>query len=242
MVLYFLDGLGSNECFTTGLSRALAAKGIAFHYLTYPDTGFSSLEHLREWFGQYVKEEKITLMGFSLGADFATYLANQFPQINRLIVLDGGLTVHPIDSVPLEKEIDQALAYLRASRVSDMTAFLEQEEVEASVWPDFMAEALLSSYVYDGNSYRLKLSESEVSSLLRTRRACFEVSREQVLAVKTLVCLAGQPADYCREKVLRLRDYDGLAIHVCQTAAHNLYLEAESELVGLIQEFLEAND
>lgn len=240
--IYFLDGLGSNVYYTEGLSQALKTKGIDFYYLSYPEAGFSSLADLCDWFEQKVSADNIILMGFSLGADFATYLAQQFSTIKCVILLDGGLHVHPIDSVALKEEIEQAKAYLSSATVSDMVAFLEKEQTETPFWKPFLKEAILASYAYDGHVYRLTLSEQAVTGLLTTRRSCFESSKLSISSIPTLVCLAGQPEEYCCEKVARLRDYPEVVVHVCQTASHNLYLEAETELVDVIQGFLGVMD
>ena len=68
---------------------------------------------LRDWFqGRVGQAEEICLFGHSLGGDLARYLATEFPQIQALILLDGGyLDMEKI--LPLEEELEGTASFMQ---------------------------------------------------------------------------------------------------------------------------------
>ncbi len=61
---------------------------------------------------QIGQAEEICLLGHSLGGDLARYLATEFPQIQALILLDGGyLDMEKI--LPLEEELDGTSSFMQ---------------------------------------------------------------------------------------------------------------------------------
>ena len=56
--------------------------------------------------------KEICLLGHSLGGDLARYLAREFPQIQALILLDGGyLDMEKI--LPLEEELEGTASFMQ---------------------------------------------------------------------------------------------------------------------------------
>ena len=169
MKFYFIGGLGSNENHITEFSHC-------FPYLiTYLDPFKLKLESpqdLVDWFEAHTdSNEKTCIIAHSLGGDLARYLASNMPQITHLVLLDGAYL--DMDQIlPLEQEIEEALAYLKQQ------VFPSLEEAVASELGDTdnplptTIKAIQSSYRWNPelHHYELDLDPQEVHSLLRLRR------------------------------------------------------------------------
>ena len=88
MQYYFIGGLGGNSYHLAPLIENL---GFPVTFLDPDREMIRTEKDLRAWFqGQISQANEICLLGHSLGGDLARYLAAEFPQIQALILLDGG--------------------------------------------------------------------------------------------------------------------------------------------------------
>ena len=61
---------------------------------------------LQNWFNNEIKDnEEVYLIGHSLGADFARFLAPRCSKVTKLILLDGGY-LNLDEIMPLENELE----------------------------------------------------------------------------------------------------------------------------------------
>ncbi|WP_027971443.1 alpha/beta fold hydrolase [Streptococcus plurextorum] len=237
--LYFLDGLGSHEGYTVRFRELLAKKKIDLVYLPYPENGFTSQADLLEWFNEQVDEDKIRLMGFSLGADLANSLTRLSEKVRQLILLDGGLRVHDLSTMSLDDELEEAFSYLERSKTRDLANLIAKEKEGKEDFPQFLEEAIRDAYVFDSreNQYVLKLSAQAVEHLIITRRESWQ-GNDTPLSVPTVVILAGQPKHYAEEKRKRLLHFSNLAIYELSESGHQLYLEKDEELASLLDKMI----
>ena len=90
MQFYFIGGLGGNYYHLAPLIDEL---GFPVTFLDPYRETIQTENDLRAWFqGRIGQAGEICLSGHSLGGDLARYLASEFPQIQALILLDGGLS------------------------------------------------------------------------------------------------------------------------------------------------------
>ena len=103
MQYYFIGGLGSNSYHLAPLIEELS---FPVTFLDPYREMIRTENDLRAWFQEQIGQvEEICLFGHSLGGDLARYLSAAFPQIQALILLDGGyLDMEKI--LPLEEELE----------------------------------------------------------------------------------------------------------------------------------------
>lgn len=127
--IYFIGGLGSNAYHAQDLIDAL---GFPVQILDLPGHGraFDDVIHtpkdLIDWFSkQVVPDQAMILIGHSLGAALAGYLAQTLPKVKALILLDGGY--FDLDQIiSLEDELAGTLQYLRETCYATMQAALDE--------------------------------------------------------------------------------------------------------------------
>lgn len=109
MQYYFIGGLGSNRYHLAPLIEKL---GFPVTFLDPYREMIQTEKDLRAWFqGQIGQAGEICLLGHSLGGDLARYLTAEFPQIQALILLDGGyLDMEKI--LPLEEELEGTSSFM----------------------------------------------------------------------------------------------------------------------------------
>ena len=91
---------------------------------------------MKSWFkNEIVEEESIYLIGHSLGGDLARYLASEFHEVKKLILLDGGYL--DLDKIlPLDTELEEAKNYIESQVVSDLDVLISKEKSEAKHWSE----------------------------------------------------------------------------------------------------------
>lgn len=85
---FFIGGLGSNcyhaKDFIDELDEIVL-------FLNPYIENLQNEEDLLNWFKNEIKDlEEVYLIGHSLGGDLGRYLASQFSQVTKLVLLDGG--------------------------------------------------------------------------------------------------------------------------------------------------------
>ena len=169
MQFYFIGGLGGNSYHLAPLIEKL---GFPVTFLDPYRKMIQTENDLRAWFQEQIGQvEEICLFGHSLGGDLARYLATEFPQIQALILLDGGyLDMEKI--LPLEEELDGTLSFMQQQVFATLEeAMLSELGEEADPTP-IARKAVEASYRWNPASeqYELNLDLEKILALLRLRR------------------------------------------------------------------------
>jgi len=237
MQYYFIGGLGSN-CYH--LVPLIDELGFPVTFLDPYREMIQTEKELCAWFqGQIGQGEEICLLGHSLGGDLARYLAAEFPQIQVLILLDGGyLDMEKI--LPLEEELEGTSSFMQ----QQVFATLEEAvlaELDDGVDPTHIArKAVEASYRWNPASerYELNLDLEKVMALLRLRR---QIKANQISVADKPVLFIGpryQEEPEWRKEALKQLDpqieqvlLDGLG--------HELYTEAPEIVAREVNNWLQ---
>ena len=169
MQFYFIGGLGSN-CYH--LAPLIDELGFPVTFLDPYKEMIQTEKYLRAWFqGQIVQDEEICLLGHSLGGDLARYLAAEFPQIQALILLDGGyLDMEKI--LPLEEELEGTSSFMQQQVFATLEEAVLSELGDGVVPTPIARKAVEASYRWNPASeqYELNLDLGKVLALSRLRR------------------------------------------------------------------------
>ena len=110
-------------------------------------------------------------MGHSLGGDLARYLAAEFPQIQALILLDGGyLDMEKI--LPLEEELEGTASFMKQQVFATLEEAVLSELGDGADPTPIARKAVEASYRWNpvSEQYELNLDLEKVMALLRLRR------------------------------------------------------------------------
>lgn len=169
MQYYFIGGLGSNGYHLAPLINEL---GFPVTFLDPYREMIRTENDLRAWFqGRIGQAEEICLLGHSLGGDLARYLAAEFPQIQALILLDGGyLDMEKI--LPLEEELEGTSSFMQQQVFATLEEAMLSELGDGANPTPVARKAVESSYRWNPASeqYELNLDLEKVLALLRLRR------------------------------------------------------------------------
>lgn len=247
--LYYLDGLGGNRHYPVALKKALAQQGIDLIYLPLPghpdnlDSQVKTPRDLVAWFQEAVGDTGPHLvMGYSLGADLATIIAQESQLIARLILLDGGLLdrqKHLID-----KEVTIARQHMTAFALSDLEAYLADQEETNPHWSKDLEAAERLALVYDevANKYVLNLNQDQVLDLLRLRFDAGSPLLTATYQTPTLLILADSPEQdlVAKKKLLEQASQDMVSHLILPNSSHQLYLEYPDKIALASRFFLDA--
>lgn len=245
--IYFLDGLGSNRYYVKRLEKELRKQGFELRYLPLPghpenlDCYVENLSDLTAWFETQTPKSPFVVMGFSLGADFAAYLAKQSSHVSHLILLDGGFMDFETFGYSLEQELADIEAYLTSETFTDLGEKLREEEKSVDYWGEDLEKAVRYAYVNEENHYRLNLNSEIIFNLLKIRRGCQFVISKPDFSVSTLMILSDTPEEFLAFKqgqVEKLQN-DCVMSHVISETSHQLYLEKPTEISQLISTYLQ---
>lgn len=169
MQFNFIGGLGGNSYHLAPLIENL---GFPVTFLDPYREMIQTEKDLCAWFqGQIGQAEEVCLLRHSLGGDLARYLAAEFPQIQALILLDGGyLDMETI--LPLEEELEGTASFMKQQVFATLEgAVLSELGDEADPTP-IARKAVEASYRWNpvSEQYELNLDLEKVMALLRLRR------------------------------------------------------------------------
>ena len=169
MKYYFIGGLGSN-CYH--LAPLIDELGFPVIFLDPYREMIQTEKDLCAWFqGQIVQDEEICLLGHSLGGDLARYLAAEFPQIQALLLLDGGyLDMEKI--LPLEEELEGTASFMKQQVFATLEEAVLSELGDGADPTPIARKAVEASYRWNpvSEQYELNLDLEKVMALLRLRR------------------------------------------------------------------------
>lgn len=234
MKKYFIGGLGSNIYHSKDFLQELDSQ---VYFLSPYEKHLRDETELKLWFkNEIVEGDSICLIGHSLGGDLARYLASEFYEVTKLILLDGGYL--DLDKIlPLDVELEEIKNYIESQVVSDLDVLISNEKSEAKHWSENMEEAVRQSYHWNAeyNRYELAINYENIEAILRLRRKIQAFKRE---VGDTLFISPRYPneATWREEALKELPDYfDTIFL---ENFGHELYTESPREIASLINEWL----
>ena len=233
MNIYFIGGLGSNVYHGKDFLQELDSQVC---FLNPYERFFQSELDLKSWFkNEIVEEESICLIGHSLGGDLARYLASEFQEVKKLILLDGGYL--DLDKIlPLDVELEETKNYIESQVVSDLDVLISKEKSEAKHWSENMEKAVRQSYQWNSeyNRYELAINYENIEAILRLRRKIQAFKREVGDTLFISPCYPNE-ATWREETLKKLPDYFDSIFP--ENFGHELYTEAPKEIASLINEW-----
>ena len=237
MQYYFIGGLGNNRYHLAPLIEEL---GFPVTFLDPYREMIQTENDLRAWFqGKVGQAEEICLLGHSLGGDLARYLASEFPQIQALILLDGGyLDMEKI--LPLEEELEGTSSFMQQQVFATLEEAVLSELGDGADPTPIARKAVAASYRWNPASeqYELNLDLEKVLTLLRLRR---QIKANQIPLADLPVLFVGpryQEEPEWRKEALNQLDpkikqvlLDGLG--------HELYTEAPQTIAREVNNWLQ---
>ena len=237
MQFYFIGGLGGNGSHLAPLIEKL---GFPVTFLDPYREMIQTENDLRDWFqGRVGQVGEICLLGHSLGGDLARYLASEFPQIQALILLDGGyLDMEKI--LPLEEELEGTASFMKQQVFATLEEAVLSELGDGADPTPIARKAVEASYRWNpvSEQYELNLDLEKVMALLRLRR---QIKANQISVADKPVLFIGpryQEEPEWRKEALKQLDpqieqvlLDGLG--------HELYTEAPEIVAREVNNWLQ---
>ncbi len=165
----------------------------------------------------------------------ARYLASEFQEVKKLILLDGGYL--DLDKIlPLDTELEETENYIESQVVSDLDVLISKEKSEAKYWSENMEKAVRQFYHWNAeyNRYELAIKYENIEAILRLRRKIQAFKRK---VGDTLFISPRYPneAPWREEALKELPDYFDTIL--LENFGHELYTEAPKEIASLINEW-----
>ena len=233
MKKYFIGGLGSNVYHSKDFLQELDSQ---VYFLNPYEKHLRDETELKAWFkNKIVEKEHICLIGHSLGGDLVRYLASEFHEVKKLILLDGGYL--DLDKIlPLVTELEKTKNYIKSQIISDLDVLISKEKSEAKHWSENMERAVRQSYHWNSeyNRYELAINYENIEAILSLRRKIQAFKRE---VGDTLFISPRYPneATWREEALKELPEYFDTIL--LENFGHELYTEAPKEIASLINEW-----
>lgn len=237
MQFYFIGGLGGNGYHLAPLIDEL---GFPVTFLDPYREMIQTENDLCAWFqGQIGQANEICLLGHSLGGDLARYLAAEFPQIQALILLDGGyLDMEKI--LPLEEELEGTASFMQQQVFATLEEAVLAEFGDGADPTPIARKAVEASYRWNPASeqYELNLDLEKVLALLRLRR---QIKANQISITDKPVLFIGPR--YQEEPEWRKEALSHLAPYIQQVLleglGHELYTEVPEIVAREVNNWLQ---
>lgn len=237
MQFNFIGGLGGNSYHLAPLIENL---GFPVTFLDPYREMIQTEKDLCAWFqGQIGQAEEVCLLGHSLGGDLARYLAAEFPQIQALILLDGGyLDMETI--LPLEEELEGTASFMQQQVFATLEgAVLSELGDEADPTP-IARKAVEASYRWNpvSEQYELNLDLEKVMALLRLRR---QIKANQIsLSDKPVLFIGPRYQEEPEWRKAALNQLDPKIQQVLlEGLGHELYTEAPQAIAIEVNNWLQ---
>ena len=234
MKKYFIGGLGSNVYHSKDFLQEL---DLQVCFLNPYEKHLRDETELKAWFKKEIVEgESICLIGHSLGGDLARYLASEFHEVKKLILLDGGYL--DLDKIlTLDVELEETKNYIKSQIISDLNLLISKEKSEAKHWSENMEKAVRQSYQWNSeyNRYELAINYENIEAILSLRRKIQAFKREVGDTLFISPCYPNE-ATWREGALNELPDYfDTIFL---ENISHEFYTEAPKEIASLINEWL----
>ena len=237
MQYYFIGGLGGNGYHLAPLIENL---GFPVTFLDPYREMIQTENDLCAWFqGQIGQAEEICLLGHSLGGDLARYLAAEFPQIQALVLLDGGyLDMEKI--LPLEEELEGTASFMKRQVFATLEEAVLSELGDGADPTPIARKAVEASYRWNpvSEQYELNLDLEKVMALLRLRR---QIKTYQIPLADLPVLFIGpryQEEPEWRKEALKQLDPQIKQV-LLEGLGHELYTEAPEIVAREVNNWLQ---
>ena len=233
---FFIGGLGSNFYHAKDFIEELDEKVV---FLNPYIENIKNEEDLRNWFENEIKDfEEVYLIGHSLGGDLARYLASQFSQVTKLVLLDGGyLNLDKIMS--LEDELADTEDYFRQQVFTVLEEVIASEKSQSSYWSKNLEESVRKSYRYNSETkeFELNLDLEKILNLLRLRRSIksFETNLESKDVLFIAPVYKEEP-EWRKEALSQLPS--NFEVTMLENCGHELYTQKPREIAKLINDWI----
>ena len=233
---FFIGGLGSNFYHAKDFIEELDEK---VAYLNPYIENFKNKQALLNWFKNEIKDlEEVYLIGHSLGGDLARYLASQFSQVTKLVLLDGGY-LNLDEIMTLDDELTDTKDYFRKQVFTDIEEVIASEKSKSSYWSKNLEEAVRNSYRYNSETkeFELNLDLDKIINLLSLRRVIKPY--ETNLDLKDVLFIAPvyqEEPEWRKEALNQLpSNFD---ITMLETSGHELYTQKPREIAKIINDWI----
>lgn len=233
---FFIGGLGSNYYHAKDFIEELDEKVL---FLNPYIENLQNEEALLNWFKNEIKDlEEVYLIGHSLGGDLGRYLASQFSQVTKLVLLDGGY-LNLDEIMTLDDELTDTKDYFRKQVFTDIEEIIASEKSQSSYWSKNLEEAVRSSYRYNSKTkeFELDLDLEKVLNLLRLRRSI--KSFKSNLESKDVLFIAPvyqEEPEWRKEALSQLpSNFD---ITMLENCGHELYTQKPREIAKIINDWI----
>lgn len=171
--LYYLGGLGGNAYHVKDLENFLGEPmtviDLPGHGCHYEDR-VTSPEELLDWFKDKVPaKDSFVLIAHSMGANLAPFLAKHCPNLEKLVLLDGGY--YQFDSFcSLDEDLKETKTFLAETVTTDLENLVKEEKASACYWSSNLEKALRESFVWRQGTYQLNVNQDSVLALISLQR------------------------------------------------------------------------
>ena len=233
---FFIGGLGSNCYHAKDFIEELDEK---VSFLNPYIENFKNKQDLISWFKNEIKDlEEVYLIGHSLGGDLGRYLASQFSQVTKLVLLDGGY-LNLDEIMTLDDELTDTKDYFRQQVFTDIEEVIASEKSQSSYWSKNLEEAVKNSYRYNSKTkeFELDLDIEKVLNLLSLRRVIKPY--ETNLDSKDVLFIAPvyqEEPEWRKEALSQLpSNFD---ITMLENYSHELYTQKPREIAKIINDWI----
>lgn len=233
---FFIGGLGSNYYHAKDFIEELDEK---VSFLNLYIENFKNKQDLISWFKNEIKDlDEVYLIGHSLGGDLGRYLASQFSQVTKLVLLDGGY-LNLDEIMTLDDELTDTKDYFRQQVFTDIEEVIASEKSQSSYWSKNLEEAVRNSYRYNSKTkeFELDLDLEKVLNLLRLRRVIKPY--ETNLDSKDVLFIAPvykEEPEWRKEALSQLpSNFD---ITMLENYSHELYTQKPREIAKIINDWI----
>lgn len=233
---FFIGGLGSNFYHAKDFIEELDEKVL---FLNPYIENLQNEEDLLNWFKNEIKDlEEVYLIGHSLGGDLGRYLASQFSQVTKLVLLDGGY-LNLDEIMTLDDELTDTKDYFRKQVFTDIEEVIASEKSQSSYWSKNLEEAVRNSYRYNSETkeFELNLDLDKIINLLSLRRVIKPY--ETNLDLKDVLFIAPvyqEEPEWRKEALNQLpSNFD---ITMLETSGHELYTQKPREIAKIINDWI----
>ena len=233
---FFIGGLGSNYYHAKDFIDELDEK---VSFLNPYIENFKNKQDLISWFKNEIKDlDEVYLIGHSLGGDLGRYLASQFSQVTKLVLLDGGY-LNLDEIMTLDDELTDTKNYFRKQVFTDIEEVIVSEKSQYSYWSKNLEEAVRNSYRYNSKTkeFELNLDLDKILNLLRLRRVIkpydANLDSKDVLFI---VPVYKEEPEWRKEALSQLpSNFD---ITMLENCGHELYTQKPREIAKIINDWI----
>ena len=233
---FFIGGLGSNFYHAKDFIEELDEKVV---FLNPYIENIKNEEDLRNWFKNEIKDlDEVYLIGHSLGGDLGRYLASQFSQVTKLVLLDGGY-LNLDEIMTLDDELTDTKNYFRKQVFTDIEEVIVSEKSQYSYWSKNLEEAVRNSYRYNSKTkeFELNLDLDKILNLLRLRRIIkpFKTNLDSKVVLFIAPIYQEEP-EWRKEALSQLpSNFD---ITMLEDCGHELYTQKPREIAKIINDWI----